>query len=101
MHDTTVKSVSLSSERPLDDRKFFAWYQTLLAQQGGDILRSKGILAFAGEERRYVVQAVHMMADGDHQRPWKDGEPRTSRLVFIGRNLDAAALKADFESCVA
>ncbi len=101
IHDVTVKSVSLSTDALLDDRKFFAWYQTLLAQQGGDILRSKGILAFAGEERRYVVQAVHMMADGDHQKPWRDGEKRTSRLVLIGRNLDAKALEQDFASCVA
>jgi G3E family GTPase len=42
-----------------------------------------------------------MMADGDWQRPWKEGEPRTSRLVFIGRNLDPAALERDFASCVA
>ena len=63
IHDVTVTSVSLSTDAPLDDRKFFAWFQTLLTQQGGDILRSKGILAFKDEERRYVVQAVHMMAD--------------------------------------
>ena len=101
VHDVTVTSVSLSSEKPLDDRKFFAWYQTLLAEQGGDILRSKGILAFKDEDRRYVVQAVHMMADGDHQKPWRADEKRLSRLVFIGRNLDAQALEKDFQSCVA
>jgi G3E family GTPase len=101
IHDVTVKSVSLSCDRPLDDRKFFAWYQTLLQQQGADILRSKGILAFKDEPRRYVVQAVHMMADGDHQRPWAEGEKRSSRLVFIGRNLDAKALEEDFRSCIA
>ena len=101
VHDVTVTSVSLSSEKPLDDRKFFAWYQTLLAEQGGDILRSKGILAFKDEDRRYVVQAVHMMADGDHQKPWRDDEQRLSRLVFIGRNLDRDALEKDFQSCVA
>ena len=101
IHDVTVASVSLSSDAPLDDRKFFAWFQTLLAQQGGDILRSKGILAFKGEDRRYVVQAVHMMADGDHQKPWRADEKRVSRLVLIGRNLDRAALEQDFASCVA
>jgi len=99
IHDVTVKSVSLSSDRPLDERKFFAWYQMLLQQQGPDILRSKGILSFRDEDRRYVVQAVHMMADGDWQRAWKEGEARTSRLVFIGRNLDAAALERDFAAC--
>jgi G3E family GTPase len=101
IHDVTVKSVSLALDAPLDDRKFFGWYQTLLQANGQDILRSKGILSFRNEDRRYVVQAVHMMADGDWQRPWRDGEPRQSRLVFIGRNLDAAALERDFRACAA
>ena len=34
-----------------------------------------------------MFQGVHMILDGDHQRPWKDGEKRDSRIVFIGRNL--------------
>ena len=55
----------------------------------------------AGEEKRLVFQAVHMILEGDLQRPWKDGEPRYSRMVFIGRNLDEAAPKAGFEACAA
>ena len=73
----------------------------LLADQGPDILRAKGILDVAGEERRLVFQAVHMILEGDFQREWKDGDDRFSRMVFIGRNLDEAALKAGFEACAA
>jgi G3E family GTPase len=69
--------------------------------QGPDILRLKGILSFKGDAERYVVQGVHMIIEGNHQRTWKDGETRESRLVFIGRNLDQAALKAGFEACLA
>ncbi len=39
---------------------------------------------------RFVFQGVHMMLEGDHQRTWKDGEKRESRVVFIGRNLPGA-----------
>jgi G3E family GTPase len=42
-----------------------------------------------------------MILEGDLQREWKPDEPRFSRLVFIGRNLDPAELKAGFESCAA
>jgi G3E family GTPase len=42
-----------------------------------------------------------MIMEGDYQRPWREGEPRRSRMVFIGRNLDEAALRAGFESTVA
>jgi G3E family GTPase len=40
-----------------------------------------------------------MMLDGDHQRDWRPDERRASRLVFIGRELDAAALRKGFEGC--
>ena len=72
-----------------------------MAKQGPDILRSKGILSFNNDPQRFVFQGVHMVLDGDHQREWKKGEKRESRLVFIGRNLDAAALKQGFEACIA
>jgi G3E family GTPase len=48
-----------------------------------------------------VFQGVHMMLDGDHQREWKDGEKRQSRIVFIGRNLPEEKIRKGFESCVA
>lgn len=50
---------------------------------------------------RYVVQGVHMIIEGDHQRPWKEDEKRETRLVFIGRELDAEKLKRTFEACAA
>ena len=98
-HDTTVKSVSLAVEAPIDARKFDAWIGELLASQGQNILRSKGILDFKGSDKRFVFQAVHMIKDGDFQRPWRPDERRFSRLVFIGRDLDQPALQAGFEGC--
>ena len=100
-HDASIASVSLRAERPVDGAAFVPWVRTLLAEKGIDILRSKGILAFAGERRRFVFQGVHMLFDGDLQRPWAADEPQVSRLVFIGRNLDEAGLRAGFEACLA
>jgi hypothetical protein len=73
-----------------------AWLNALLAERGVDILRAKGILDIKGEARRLVFQAVHMMLEGDLQRPWRDDERRWSRAVFIGRNLDEAELRRGF-----
>ena len=42
-----------------------------------------------------------MIVEGDLQRDWKPGEPRESRLVFIGRKLDRAELEAGFKSAAA
>ncbi|HEY5106260.1 MAG TPA: GTP-binding protein [Caulobacteraceae bacterium] len=101
VHDEDIKGVSLRLDRPVDGQKVSRWLNDLLAAQGQNILRAKGIVDVAGEERRLVFQAVHMILEGDLQRPWKAGEDRGSRMVFIGRDLDAAALKAGFEACVA
>ena len=73
----------------------------MLQAQGPDILRAKGILDVAGEDRRLVFQAVHMILEGDFQGPWKNDADRYSRLVFIGRNLDEAKLREGFESTIA
>jgi len=100
-HDDNIKSVSLTSDVPLDPDRFQAWFGRLLQTRGQDILRSKGILDMAGETERYVIQGVHMLMDGNFLGPWPAGKPRGSRLVFIGRNLDGMALKEGFEACKA
>ena len=99
--DQDIKGVALTLERPMDGGKVQRWLNELLAEKGPDILRAKGILDVKGEDRRLVFQAVHMILDGDLQREWKPGERRWSRMVFIGRNLDEAALRAGFEACAA
>jgi G3E family GTPase len=96
-----IRGVSLTLARPVDGARMSRWLNELLAAQGADILRAKGIVNVAGEPRRLVFQAVHMMLEGDLQRPWGADEPRESRMVFIGRNLDEARLRAGFEACAA
>lgn len=99
--ESGIRGISLSSEAPLDANKVTQWLNTLLQTKGQDILRAKGILDVKGDDRRLVFQAVHMILEGDFQRPWRDDERRYSRLVFIGRDLDEAALRAGFEACIA
>jgi G3E family GTPase len=77
------------------------WINTLVQTEGQKILRSKGILAFKGEPKRFVFQGVHMMLDGDVQKPWKADEKRTSRVVFIGRDLPEERIRSEFMACVA
>ena len=99
-HDDRIGSVSLEGGE-IDMRKFEAWIRGFLAERGPDVLRTKGILALKGEPERFVLQAVHMLIDGKRQRPWREDELRRSRLVLIGRNLDADALRRDFAGCAA
>jgi len=100
-HDEEMQSISLSTDKPLDPDKFFPWIQKLVAEDGPAILRSKGILSFKDDPQRFVFQGVHMILDGDHQRPWKEGEKRESRIVFIGKKLPEEKIRKGFAACEA
>ena len=100
-HEDDIRGIALSLDRPLDGQKFTAWLDRLLGEQGQNILRAKGIIDVAGENRRLVFQAVHMILEGDLQKPWGETERRWSRAVFIGRDLDEAELRKGFEACAA
>jgi G3E family GTPase len=100
-HDEDMQSVSLKIEKPLDPDKFFPWVQNLVQTEGPNILRCKGILSFKNDDDRFVFQGVHMILDGDHQRPWAKDETRDSRIVFIGRNLPEDKIREGFEGCIA
>mmetsp|Transcript_20914 Transcript_20914/g.58142 ORF Transcript_20914/g.58142 Transcript_20914/m.58142 type:complete len:360 (-) Transcript_20914:296-1375(-) len=105
-HDTSVSSVGIEFEGGLDLHKLNSWLTVLLRDHGVDIFRSKGILSIDGSDARFVFQGVHMLmsissSDDGVGRPWKDGEARTNRLVFIGRNLDRETLEARFRECLA
>ena len=97
-HDDDVTSLSLTADAPLDLDKFQTWFGHLLQTRGQDILRSKGILDFKGEDDRYVFQGVHMLMDGAPMGVWPEGA-RHSRVVFIGRNLDSMGLEEGFAAC--
>ncbi len=100
-HDEEMQSVALRSDKPLNPDKFFPWIQDLVATEGPNILRCKGILSFKDDPERFVFQGVHMILDGDHQRAWGADEKRDNRIIFIGRNLPEDKIRAGFEACVA
>jgi G3E family GTPase len=99
-HDQSVTSVGIDIDGDLDLKKVNNWIGQLLSEFGNDIFRSKGILSIDGSDERFVFQGVHMLFDSAKDRAWRDGETRRNRLVFIGRNLDRAALEAGFRACL-
>ncbi|MGS0754841.1 CobW family GTP-binding protein [Roseateles sp. GG27B] len=100
-HSAGLESVSISFTQAMDRSRFMPWLQRLVIERGADLLRAKGILAFDGDDRRFVFQAVHMTVDSGPERPWADGEARASRLVLIGRGLDAEELRSELQHCLA
>ena len=98
-HDDDITSVSFVSETPLDFEKFQTWFGKVLQTRGQDIHRSKGILDFDGLDERYVFQGVHMLMDGSPMGEWPKDKPKSSRVVFIGRDIENMGLKEGFEAC--
>ncbi|MCB2099427.1 MAG: GTP-binding protein [Rhodobacterales bacterium] len=97
-HDANIISVSLTTDRPLEPQKFSEWIRGFIMERGVDVLRTKGILNLFGQDNRYVFQGVHMVMDSAWGAPWAETR-RSSKLVFIGRNLDQAELDASFQAC--
>lgn len=98
-HDNEIASLSLVADEPMDPARFVSWIQDTTQRYGTDILRMKGIIAMADDDRRFVVQGVHMLIEGGSQRAWKNNEAPQTRLVFIGRDLPVDLLKQGFEAC--
>jgi G3E family GTPase len=100
-HDEDMQSVAFEIKGDVDPEKFMPWINDYVQTEGPNILRSKGILAFKGEPKRFVFQGVHMVLDGDLQRDWKPEEKRTSKIVFIGRELKKDEIEKGFMACAA
>ncbi|MEP0915992.1 GTP-binding protein [Leptolyngbya sp. DQ-M1] len=99
-HDETVCSVSIVQPGVVNSDKLTTWLNQLVQIQGQNIFRMKGILNVDDEDRRFVLQGVHMLLDGRPGRPWKSNELRRNEMVFIGRELPEAELKSGFQSCL-
>ncbi|KAF5957172.1 hypothetical protein HYC85_004397 [Camellia sinensis] len=69
------------------------WLGTLLLERSDDIYRMKGLLSVEGMNERFVFQGVHDIFQGSPDRLWGPDEPRTNKIVFIGKNLNAQELE--------
>ncbi|MEC3767665.1 CobW family GTP-binding protein [Cupriavidus sp. SS-3] len=98
-HDPSVTSVSLVFDQPFDRQRLEHGLKALLAAQGDDVFRMKGIVAVEGDERRYVLQAVHRLMDLHPAEAWGT-EPAQSKFVFIGRHLDKLRLQTLLKVCL-
>jgi G3E family GTPase len=99
-HDEEVMSVGIVCQGEVDSSLFQGWMKALLATEGANIFRSKGVLNLYKHDRRYVFQGVHMLMDGALDRAWGVDENRENRLVFIGKNLNRQRLNEAFLGCL-
>jgi G3E family GTPase len=100
VHDGDVRSLCLVLDEPLDWTAFGIWLTMLLQSRGADVLRVKGLLDVGGAGPVLVNGVQHVVHPPVHLDAWPD-EERRSRLVFIGRGLERAALEASLAAFTA
>jgi len=64
----------------------------LLQARGGDLLRVKGLLDVGGAGPLLLNGVQHVVHPPEHLDAWSDDD-RRSRIVFIGRGLERAAVE--------
>jgi G3E family GTPase len=84
-------------DEQLDWGAFGIWLTMLLQSRGDDILRVKGLLNVGGEGPVLVNGVQHVVHPPEHLEAWPDDD-RRSRLVFIGRGIDADAMEKSLQA---
>ncbi|MFZ5959785.1 GTPase [Pseudomonas knackmussii] len=93
-----ISTMVLRSDKPLDIERLSTFMDDLLQWHGNSLLRYKGVLSIAGEDRRLVFQGVLRLYGFDWDTPWGEDEPRESVIVFIGDNLPEEQIRQGFEA---
>lgn len=100
-HDEDVSSFVVKETRPLDQAKMEKWLSDLLSSNDAEgLYRSKGFMYLKGQAKRILFHSVQMMYEAKPDRFWEPNEQRETQLVFIGKNLDEAAIRKGIEGCV-
>ncbi|MEF9899134.1 MAG: GTPase [Pseudomonas sp.] len=93
-----ISSLVLRTETPLDIDRLSDFMNQLLEDHGKQLLRYKGVLNIAGEDRRLVFQGVLKLYGFDWDTEWAEGEARESVMVFIADDLPEATIREGFEA---
>ncbi|HEY0822308.1 MAG TPA: GTP-binding protein [Ramlibacter sp.] len=99
-HDDDVKSFVFRSDRPFDPMKLEDFLGAIVNIYGPRMLRYKGVLHMKGTERKVIFQGVHQLMGSDLGPQWAAGEPRTSKMVFIGIDLPRDIFLQGLEQCL-
>ena len=99
-HDDDVKSFVFRADRALNPAKLEDFLGAVVQVYGPKLLRYKGVLHMQGTERKVIFQGVHQLMGSDLGPKWAEGEPRVSKMVFIGIDLPRDVLLQGLEQCL-
>jgi G3E family GTPase len=92
-HAAEITSFHLTFAEPLDWTAFGIWLTMLLNRHGERVLRVKGFLSVLDSSTPVCINGVqHLVHTPFHLEDWPTPD-RRSRLVFIVRGMDPAAIR--------
>ena len=93
-HDGGIRAFCMTFDRPLHWQGVGTWLEMLIATQGERLLRVKGILNLAGQDRPVAIHGVQHLFHAPTLLPaWPEGDPRTSRLVMIVKDMEPGLIE--------
>lgn len=98
-HGTDVRAYCLVLEEPVSTMAFTTALELLLANQGPDLLRVKGIINLAEKPEKPVI--IHGVQHVFHEPVWLDEWPsddHRTKLVFITRNIPMETIETFFRA---
>lgn len=102
LHDPSIEQSMLLVSNVVDKQRILDFIQREARQFGGKLYRIKGVLALPDSNKKWVVQGVGSDISIEEHREWDEGEPRDSRLTFIGKDMKEHGdrLQKEFEACL-
>jgi G3E family GTPase len=93
-HDARIQSFALRFAEPLKFDAVASFLEMLMVTRGDSLLRVKGILNLVGENKPVVLHGVqHVFHPPVRLAAWPEGDDRSSRLVFIVRDLQRETIE--------
>ena len=96
-----MQSFVFRTDRPFDPAKLEDFLGAIVNIYGPKMYRYKGVLDMQGTDRKVIFQGVHQLMGSDLGAQWQPGEPRVSKMVFIGTELPKDILEQGLRQCQA
>lgn len=93
-HGGQLVAISFADDAPLVGERVLA----VLEQLGPRLVRAKGFLHLAGDDRRGFIERAGVRTSLEHRDTWGVA-PRRTELVVIGDDLDEPALRRALWAC--
>jgi G3E family GTPase len=100
-HTNGIKSICVSSNRPVNRQLLYVWLHNILVAKSKDIYRTKGIVFMDDDlDNPIVIQGVHdVLKTSRLLDECEFTDLQSSNIVFIGKKLNQEVLQKEFLNC--